>query len=432
MAALAIGCTVPEHAKFDRKHYSYPDLPKGYQISQYDEPIGVHGSLAVDIDGESRVIGITRLHLEEDVGKLIHDGTSTLIDDNRAGTPLVEIVTEPVIRTPAEARAFLESLRAMMRALNISNAEMEKGELRCDANISLRPVGDDRRYPKTEIKNLNSFRAVERALRFEIDRQRGQWDSGQPPTVTETRGWNEDRQETELQRTKEVEADYRYFPEPDIPPLHFTPEFLLEIRAETPELPAGRRQRFQVMYGLIDETALRLVGDPELAKYFEAVVTEFRAYMESELGVTETEARWTKDHGAINGMIAGWLINRIPADHRAVHGLGVPAADVARLLWMVYHRTVTLQASAGIFEQMRLTKKGPHTLVRELGLERVQDTAALEAVARSVIEANPDQVSQYRAGKTAVRQFFIGQVMRATKGAADAAAVREILEKLLR
>lgn len=430
MAAKALGCTVPEHAKFDRKHYVYPDLPKGYQISQYDEPIGVHGNLAILVDGKERTIGIERVHLEEDVGKLVHVSRESLVDFNRAGTPLMEIVTQPDLKSPEEARAFLHELRLTMRYLGVSDAEMEKGQLRCDANVSLKPKLTKKLFAKTELKNLNSFRSVERALRFEIERQHGLWQAGETPTVEETRGWDEAEQVTVAQRTKEGASDYRYFPEPDIPPLHFTPEFLAEIGAETPELPHDRRKRFMTLYKLESGEAERLVEDPVLAKYFEEVVSEYREYMENELGAQKTEKQW-KHPELHTHAIASWLLNRIAAEHRASHGLPVPGSDLARLLWMVCQKRLTIATSVSVYEQMVLTKKGPHALMKELGAEQVSDTKVLEPIVRTILEENPKLVEQFRKGKTAVLQHLIGQVMKRTRGTADPNTVRSVLEKLL-
>ncbi|MBI4426530.1 MAG: Asp-tRNA(Asn)/Glu-tRNA(Gln) amidotransferase subunit GatB [Candidatus Kerfeldbacteria bacterium] len=440
MAAQALGCTIPEHTKFDRKHYTYPDLPKGYQISQYDEPIGVRGALTVQVDAQPRTIGITRVHVEEDVGKLLHVGGQTLIDYNRAGTPLVEIVTEPDIRTPAEAKAFLQELRLIMRFLGVSNADMEKGELRCDANISLRPKGDKNLYSKSEIKNLNSFRAVERALGYAQVFQENWWKNAfksgklkkELIPSPRTYGYREDTDSPLVeQRDKETSADYRYFPEPDIPPLHFTPEFLSKVRAETPELPSAKRHRFVEMYGLPIDLSSRLVEDRELAAYFEEVVTELRTYADGELGREGGETFWRDRKPEATSLAANWLLNRIPVEHRTAQGRSVPPADLGRLLWMVFHGTVTTAGAMQVYEGMVRTRKGPHALVQELGLERLRDAAWLDPIVAQVINDNPEQVKQYRRGKTAVLQFLIGQVMRKTKGRVDAEAVRQALEQAM-
>lgn len=431
MASLALGCRINQESKFDRKSYFYPDLPKGYQISQYDQPFGLAGQVTVPIDGEWKAFRIHRLHLEEDAGKLVHSGSSSLVDLNRAGTPLMEIVTEPDFRSPAEAKAFLQELRLVMRYLDISDADMEKGHLRCDANISLRPVGTEELHPKTEIKNINSFRAVERALAFEIKRQSGLWEDGHPPTIQSTRGWDEALQQTTEQRTKEEAADYRYFPEPDLPPIITSDEHLEHLRSSIPELPFDRRARLTKMYGLSAELSSSLVEDLELSAYFEQVVSEFRDYAATEIGNEKANALWADEKGKDTGLIANWLLNKISAEHRTTHGLPVPARDVGRLLWMLHQGTINAPAAQTVYEQMRLTKKGPHTLVKELGLEQVSDTGALEAIIREVIANNAPVVADVRAGKAAASQFLVGQVMKATKGKANPKVVQELLRQQL-
>ncbi len=416
MASLALNCSINQESKFDRKHYFYPDLPKGYQISQYDKPFGYAGQMKVNIDGQAKPFRIHRLHLEEDAGKLLHSGNQTLIDLNRAGTPLMEIVSEPDFRTPAEAKAYMQELRLIMRYLGVSDADMEKGHLRCDANISLRPVGDEQLYPKTEIKNLNSFKAVERALAFEIERQKGLWEDGQAPKNQSTRGWDEASQKTVEQRTKEEAADYRYFPDPDIPPIVMTDEHIAELQAGIPELPEARRERFVSTFNLKPEQASGLVEDDELAKFFEDVVSEYEA--ESEKKVDQQ-------------MIANWLINRISAEHRAEHGLSVRAADVASILWFLAEGRINAPATATLYEQVRQTKKNPEELVKELGLEQVSDTSQLEKIVADVITANEKVVADVKNGKAAATQFLIGQVMKASKGKANPQMLQELLKKQL-
>jgi len=441
MSALALGCTVNEHSKFDRKHYFYPDLPKGYQISQYDEPVGVHGEFAITVKGAERVIGIERLHLEEDVGKLTHLGKDSFIDFNRAGTPLMEIVTEPDVKSPEEAKVFLQELRLVLRYLGVSDADMEKGQLRCDANVSLRPVGEKKLYPKTEVKNVNSFRNVERALSYEIKRQTALWTDGKPPTGHETRGWDATLQETVEQRKKEGASDYRYFPEPDIPPLHFTPEFVAAMRAKVPELPEARNKRFVTMYGLTDAIADALVKDVPLAakndrpywKYFEEIVTEFREYGADEKGAVVFETYWQKHRDEACRFIANFLLNRISSEHRASKGLPVKPENLGRLLWMAYDEAIMMTAAVSLYEKMTDNPNlGPHTLVKEAGLGVKIDTKKLRSILKGIIEKNPEQVAKYKAGKTAVLQFFIGEAMKATKGTAQASAVKSMLEKMLK
>ena len=433
MTSLALGCRINQDTKFDRKSYFYPDLPKGYQISQYDRPIGVAGGLTIEVGGEEKHFRIHRLHLEEDAGKLIHSGqqTHSLVDLNRAGTPLMEIVSEPDFKTPAEAKAYLEELQRIARYLGVSDADMEMGHLRCDANISLRPTGDTKLYPKTEIKNLNSFRAVEQALAHEIERQRGLWEDGTPPSVSATRGWDEATGKTREQRTKEDEADYRYFPEPDIPPITITDAQLDAIRASIPELPADRRRRYREQYLLTAPLAAQLVTDRELGEYFEQVVTEFRGYAETELGPEKAGLLWQSEQAVLVSFIANWLTNKIPVEHRTTHGLNVPAADIARLLWMLKQGMINAPAATQIYQQMVTTKKGPHLLVKELGLEQLSDTIALQDIVTAVIAANGKVVTEIRAGKSAGIQFLVGQVMKQTKGSANPQVVQDILKSSL-
>lgn len=432
MASLALGCTINQESKFDRKSYFYPDLPKGYQISQYDKPFGINGKIQVAVDGQEKTFRIHRLHLEEDAGKLLHQGSATLVDLNRAGTPLMEIVSEPDFRTPQEAKAYMQELRLMMRYLGVSDADMEKGHLRCDANISLRPVGTEELFPKTEIKNINSFRAVERALTFEIERQRALWADGQAPSTQATRGWDESSQTTVEQRTKEEAADYRYFPEPDLPLIIMSDDHLAQLKGMITELPAARRERFSALYALSKELADALVEDKVLADYFEQVVSEFREYAASEITNEKANALWESEKGKGTGLIANWLLNKISADHRDVHGLPVPAKDMGRLLWMLHQQLINATAASQVYEQMVVTKKGPHALVKELGLEQVSDTGELEKIVAEVIAANTSVVAEVKSGKPAAAQFLVGQVMKVTRGKANAKVVQEVLAKQLR
>ncbi len=433
MTSLALGCTINQDSKFDRKSYFYPDLPKGYQVSQYDLPFGFAGKVTVPIGGELRAFRIHRLHLEEDAGKLIHPSGQkySLVDLNRAGTPLMEIVSEPDFRTPLEARTYAEELQLIARYLGVSDADMEKGHLRCDANISLRPVGETTLYPKTEIKNINSFKALESALTYEISRQSALWEEGSAPTTSSTRGWDELSGTTKEQRTKEGEADYRYFPEPDIPPIRLTNDELDILRQAIPELPADRRARFHEQYGLTVDQADVLVRDKALAAYFEDVVSEYRAYAEAELSAEEAARLFAETGNDIRRAIANWLLNKISVEHRDTHGLSVPAADMARLLWMFRQGMINAAAAQTVYEQMRLTKKGPHLLVKELGLEQMSDLSGLQEIVTTVIAANEKVVAEIRAGKTVGVQFLVGQVMKQSKGKANPQVALEVLKKSL-
>ncbi len=435
MAAQALDCTIPEHAKFDRKHYFYPDLPKGYQISQYDEPIGLNGSLTMALENNQRPVGISRLHLEEDVAKLFHQGKHTLVDYNRAGTPLMEIVTAPDLRSPAEAKAFLQELRLIMRYLGISQADMEKGELRCDANVSLRRVGTPQLSAKTEIKNLNSFRSVERALTYEIERQRALWEQEKQPTQPETRGWDERQGATVEQRTKEAAADYRYFPEPDIPPLHFTPEFLKNILAKVPELPAVRRQRFVEQYGFINDDARAIVADEAYAQFAEETISELKAWLESD-DPPRWEARWQKEKPVFAKLLANWLLNRLTgllADaHLRLHDHRVTEENFAEFLMLVHAGKLNATTGQAVLKEMVKTGHDPHEITARLGYGGAVETAALTAAVERVIKEHPGVVAEYRKGKRTVLQFLVGQVMKATQGQADANRVRAMLEQQLR
>ncbi len=433
MASLALGCQINQESKFDRKNYFYPDLPKGYQISQFDQPFGFAGQVQVPVAGQAKKFRIHRLHLEEDAGKLLHQGETTLVDLNRAGTPLMEIVSEPDFRNAQEAKSYVQELRLVMRYLGVSEADMEKGHLRCDANVSLRPIGEQQLYPKTEVKNLNSFKAIERALDYEIKRQRGLWEDGTPPEKSATRGWDEDQGKTLPQRTKEEASDYRYFPEPDIPPIVTTNAQLEALRSAMPELPAARRDRYQTMYALKPEDATALVANKQLADYFEAVVSEFRAYAEAELTISpeQASAHWETEKGKHTKLIANWLINRISGEQLAEHGLTVSAKDLARLLWMLHAGLINTSAAAQVYEHMLATKKGPHELVKELGLEQVSDTGQLENIVAEILAQHQSVVDEVKSGKPAAAQFLVGQVMQATKGKANPKVVQDLLHKQL-
>ncbi|MFH0988060.1 MAG: Asp-tRNA(Asn)/Glu-tRNA(Gln) amidotransferase subunit GatB, partial [Parcubacteria group bacterium] len=323
IAANALNFKIAEFSKFDRKNYFYPDLPKGYQISQYDKPLALDGSFVINyahrdglagrLDDESQLkkIRLVRLHMEEDAAKSTHGEDATLIDFNRGGSPLIEIVTAPDFSTPQEAKTFGQELQILLQQLNVSDANMEKGELRCDANISLRPEGDLNFYPKTEIKNINSFRSLERALAYEIERQTLLWKDGKHQETQETRGWDDSRQETVLQRTKESENDYRYFPEPDLPPLTFTKAHIDLIKSALPELPQAKRQRFMSQYEFNGEQTKILTETKALANYTEQVVSELREWLISIESEGTEEEIWSRRKAQLTKLIGNWLINRL-------------------------------------------------------------------------------------------------------------------------
>jgi aspartyl-tRNA(Asn)/glutamyl-tRNA(Gln) amidotransferase subunit B len=432
MAAMALDCTVPEFSKFDRKSYFYPDLPKGYQISQYDQPIGVNGSLTIRLGEHIHRIGLTRLHLEEDAAKLLHaDGaTHSVVDFNRTGTPLLEIVTEPDIRSPEEARVFLQELRLIMRYLGVSDADMEKGHLRCDANVSLRPRGEAAFFPKTEIKNLNSFRSVERALVYEIERQSSLWDAGTPDDAQSTRSWDERHSETVLQRTKEEASDYRYFPEPDIPPLNFTNEHLREIRSSLPELPAARRMRFAEQYGLSPKDIEVLVAEKALGDYAESVVSELQAWIRSEGKVWEAEG-W-----ALIQQMANWLINRyqkvLTSEKRAIEHATVTPENFAEFVKIVCRKQITNQAAQQVLEEMERTGGDPSHIIEQKGLGQIEDEEMLNQLAQRALDENPKVVQDFRSGKEAALARLVGHVMAATQGKANPQLIQKLLREKLR
>lgn len=440
-AGLALNCEIAESTKFDRKNYFYPDLPKAYQISQFDEPICGKGFVEIILDEKnSKKFGITRLHMEEDAAKNTHGPNGTLVDYNRGGTPLAEIVTEPDFRNPQEAKLFLQELRAMMRYLQVSDADMEKGHLRCDANISLRPVGQDVLYPKTEIKNLNSFKAVERALEYEIKRQTELWESGEAPQISTTRGWNEDKQETVEQRSKEDSQDYRYFPEPDIPRIHIESEQLAHIKAQLPELPIAKRRRFHEQYGLKLDILNQLVLNRPLANYYEAVISELKDWLSSLDEYKDVgEQAWQENKETLVKLTTGWLLSKLPASLEKVNlkmeDNSITAENFAELLSLIFKGAVNNQAALQILEKMvdpKFDDQDPSHIMELLGLAQIDNQAEIKAIAEQVIADNPTQVEQYKAGKVELINFLLGQVMKASKGKANPNSAKEILQELLK
>lgn len=431
MTAMALHCRILERSKFDRKSYFYPDLPKGYQISQYDEPVGVDGYLTVQLGEHIHRVGITRLHVEEDAAKLVHMSgkEQSIVDFNRAGSPLAEIVTEPDMRSPEEAGVFLRELRLIVRYLGVSDGDMEKGHLRCDANISLRPKDEATLFPKTEIKNLNSFRAVERALNFEIKRQTELWNAETPESAQSTRGWDDAKGVTVLQRTKEDAADYRYFPEPDIPPLNFTNEYLREIEALTPELPAARRVRFSQEYGLSHKDIDVLVNDQQLGDFVEEVISELRAWVLSE------SKNWKKERSALTTQAVNLVINRL-AKFLTEHGQTVAqskitAENMAEFVTIVASGTINNQAAQKVLETMFATGQNPSQIIDEQGLAQIEDEGAVAEIVENVMRAHPKIVEDIKAGKQQAMMFLVGQVMKESKGTANPQMARSLLEQKL-
>jgi aspartyl-tRNA(Asn)/glutamyl-tRNA(Gln) amidotransferase subunit B len=412
--ALAVNCTINPMNRFARKHYFYPDLPKGYQISQYELPLAEHGWVDVEIDGKTRRIGITRIHMEEDAGKLIHSATqpTSFVDLNRAGVPLIEIVSEPDIRSPEEAALYLKKIRELVRYLGISDGNMDEGSLRCDANISMRPVGEQRFGVKSELKNMNSFRHVQKALEYEIRRQTALLLDGKD-VVQETRLWDPAKGVTSSMRGKEEAHDYRYFPEPDLPPLQITVEWVEDVRASLPELPDVKKERFAQQYGIPVYDAGVLTASRELADYFEEAVRIFPQ--------PKTVSNW----------IMVELLRLLKADDREIQDCPVTPQGLAGLLKMLETGVISGKMAKDVLEQAYREAKDPVELVKAQGLSQVTDESILRDAVKKVIQANPSEVEKYRAGKTNVLAFFVGQVMKETRGKANPKSVNELLREML-
>ena len=417
LTGLALGCRIPEHSKFDRKNYPYPDLMKGYQISQYDQPLCFDGGLDIEVDGEQRRVHLERIHLEEDTARLLHrDGGNgdgyTLMDVNRAGVPLMEIVTRPDMGSPAEATAYMRKLRQTLRYLDISDADMEKGSFRCDANISLRPRGAEELGAKVEIKNMNSFRAVQRALESEQRRQAQVLDAG-GAIEQETRGYIDATGDTFSQRSKEEAHDYRYFPEPDLPPLEVTAEVVEELRARLPELPDAKRDRLQREHALSPDEARVLTETRQRADAFEQAVALAGA------GRARTLARW------LIGDVAA-LLNQLGADAE-LEDTKLTPAHLAELIDLLEDRTITATTAKEVLIAAFDGGAMPSVIVEERGLRQQHDEGELDRVAASVIESNPKAVADYRGGKDSAIKFLVGQVMRETRGRADPKVAAAVL-----
>ena len=412
--ALATNCRVNPESVFARKNYFYPDLPKGYQISQYELPLAEHGFLDIKVEGQARRIGITRIHMEEDAGKLIHSESRpvSFVDFNRTGVPLIEIVSEPDMRTPDEAVEYLKGLRNILLYLEICDGNMEEGSLRCDANISLRPVGQTEFGTRAELKNMNSFRFVKAALEYEIKRQRALLSAGRE-IVQETRLWDTAANQTVSMRGKEEAHDYRYFPDPDLVPVRVSEEWIESLRKNLPELPMARVKRFQADYLLPEYDAEVLTADKALADYFEATVKEFpQPKQVSNWIMTESRRYWDSDFSSMT--------------HRQFS-----STDLAHLLVLVEQGTISRTQAKDVYKEMVATGKDPETIIKEKGLDQISDTGALEAAAREIIDANPKEAADYRGGKTKVMGFFVGQLMKKTKGQANPQLANEIFQKLL-
>ncbi|MFD1737893.1 Asp-tRNA(Asn)/Glu-tRNA(Gln) amidotransferase subunit GatB [Bacillus salitolerans] len=408
-AAMALNCEVRAETKFDRKNYFYPDNPKAYQISQYDKPIGENGWIEIEVKGETKRIGITRLHMEEDAGKLTHTGDGySLVDYNRQGTPLIEIVSEPDIRTPEEAYAYLEKLKSIIQYTGVSDCKMEEGSLRCDANISLRPIGQEQFGTKTELKNLNSFAFVQKGLEFEERRQEKVLLSG-GVIQQETRRYDEAKKETILMRVKEGSDDYRYFSEPDLVPLYIDDEWKARIRAEIPELPDARQKRYIEELGLSTYDAKVLTVTKEMSDYFEATVSA----------------------GADAKLASNWLMGEVSAylnsASKELHEIALTPESLAKMISLIQDGTLSSKLAKKVFETL-VTKGGdPEKIVKEQGLVQISDEGTLRKLVTETLDANPQSIEDYKSGKEKAIGFLVGQMMKATKGQANPPMLNKIL-----
>lgn len=415
LTGLALNCEIPAFSKFDRKNYPYPDLPKGYQISQYDLPLCVNGYMDVQVDGRTRRVRIRRVHLEEDTAKLIHQPDGSLIDYNRCGVPLMEIVTEADIRSAEEAWGYLTKLRTILRYLGVSTGNMEEGAMRCEVNISLRPVGATTFGTKVEVKNLNSFRSVRQAIAYEIERQTRILEQGGHIEQV-TMGWDEERGRTVFQRSKEYAEDYRYFPEPDLPPLELSREYIEALRARLPELPDAKRERYITTYGIKAEDAALLAEDRAVADYFERAVAEVKGAVEPQV-------------------VANWVVGelfRLLREHAIeIARVRVSPQHLAALLDMVAQGSINQTIAKEVLGEMFSSGEAPQTIVVRKGLTQINDEEPLRRLVQEVLVQNPKPVQQFLEGKGQVFGFLVGQVMRATRGQANVQVATRLLNEEL-
>lgn len=416
-AALALKCHVNTFSRFARKNYFYPDLPKGYQISQYDQPLAEHGHIDISVNGETKRIGVTRVHMEDDAGKSIHDGFKdsdqySYIDLNRSGTPLIEIVSEPDMRSSDEAYAYLTEVKQILQFINASTCDMEKGHLRCDANVSVMLKGAEKFGTKAEVKNLNSFRFLKMALDYEIHRQVELIESG-GKVVQETRLYNTETGQTVSMRSKEAAHDYRYFPEPDLVPLHVSEDWISRVREAMPELPAERRDRFISQYELREYDAQMLTSTRDLGDYFEKA------------------AKRSGDGRATSNWVMGDLMGALKAAGKEITESPVSAENLGELVELIAKGEISGKLAKEVFPKMFETGDAPRDIMEREGLKQISDTGALEKIVDEVIAANPKQVEQYKSGKTAVIGFLVGQVMKASRGQANPVTVNELFKNKL-
>jgi aspartyl-tRNA(Asn)/glutamyl-tRNA(Gln) amidotransferase subunit B len=412
--ALALNCTIQTHNIFARKNYFYPDLPKAYQISQYELPLGVNGWLDIELEsGETKRIGVRRVHMEEDTGKLTHlDEGGSLVDYNRSGVPLLEIVSEPDIRSGEEARAYATKIRQIVRYLRVNSGDMEKGVLRVEPNISIRPVGGHEFGKRTELKNLNSFRVLAEGTAYEIERQTAVLRAG-GTVLQETRGWHEGRRETFSQRSKEEAEDYRYFPEPDLPALHITDEWVAEVRATLPELPDAKLARYQSEYGLAAYEASVLTAEREVAEWFETAVA------------TNGEPK----------SLANWMINNLFSlmnEHKqTIEQVQITPLALVELIGLVDKQTLNNNTAKDVLAEMFVTGQSAQSIVETKGLAQISDEAAIGLVVAQVLSDNPEMVADYLGGKDKLRGWFVGQIMKATRGKGNPSLVNQLLTQQL-
>ncbi len=424
MTGLALNCEIPRLTKFDRKNYPYPDLMKGYQISQYDLPVALYGHLNIDCNGTTRPIGVRRVHLEEDVAKLQHfpgeDGGYSLVDVNRSGVPLMEIVSEPDIRSAEEARAYLTTLHSLLQYLGVTTGNMQDGSFRCDANISIRPSGSGEFGTRTEIKNMNSFRSVFQALNFEAERQRRVVEGG-GRVVQETRGWVEERAATVSQRSKEEAHDYRYFPEPDLPPLDITAAWVEEIRELLPELAPQRRARFEKEYALPEYDAALLTSTKAMADYFEQA-----------LPVNTETAEGLHPHAKkVSNWILGDLSGLLNQENRDISQSPVLPEHLVELIGLVDDSSISVTMAKTVLEEVYATGASPKRVVKERGYTQISDTSAVQSSVLEALDANPKAIVDYIAGKESAAKFLVGQVMKLTRGQAKPDLVNQLVTHAL-
>ena len=415
-AGLALDCEIKKFNKFDRKNYFYPDLSKNYQISQFDKPICEGGHIDIEVDGQTKRIGITRIHMEEDAGKLVHSGAtiktseSSAVDYNRAGVPLIEIVSEPDMRSAAEARAYMEKLKAILEYTDVSDCKMQEGSLRCDANISVMPEGATEFGTRAEIKNLNSFRALERAIEYEIQRQIQLVEDG-GTVVQETRTWDDGKGMTLSMRSKEEAHDYRYFPEPDLVPVEIDDAWIARVKSELPELPAARKARLMQEKGLVDYDAENIVSTKAMAEYFDEA------------------AKHTEDSKGIANWLLGDVSAYLNSENIAIEQFPITPANLGEMVNLINKGVLSSKLAKKVFAEMLKTGKTPQALVKELGLEQISDEGAIVKIVEETLAENPQSIIDYKAGKDRALGFLVGQIMKKSRGKANPEMVNNLLKE---